>query len=138
MIQKAEDVDGRTDALEQVGDIARDIDLDAMEFVPWPGKFLVKRFSPDEVTRGGLELPPSSQETKNWGTVVILPQHDPPPNLKVGDVVVFLDSGLDLEVLGKGYVLLDCSDMSDSDVLGTFRPKKETEKGVDSSQMVTY
>lgn len=109
---------------QPVGDFSGDIDLDKMRFVPWPGRFLVKRFEQEKKTKGGLELPDQAQRKKNWGHIVALPVAKAPPGVEIGTVVLFLDGAGELiESLGDDYVLLDYRDDFDNDVLGIFEPK---------------
>ncbi len=107
-----------------IGDFTRDIDTSKMTFVPWPGRFLVKRFEPDKKTKGGLELPDQAQRKKNWGHIVALPEVNAPPGVQVGTLVLFLDgAGEVVEALGDDFILLDYRDDFDNDVLGIFVPK---------------
>lgn len=107
-----------------IGDFAGDIDMTKLEFVPWPGRFLVKRFQADKQTKGGLTLPEEAIRKKNWGHVVALPIDRAPPGVKLGTIVLFLDGAGELiESMGDEYVLLDYRDDFDNDVLGIFQPK---------------
>lgn len=115
------------DALESrslIG-IARDIDLDSLEFVPWDGRFLVERFAAETETPGGIALPEQAVTKKAWGKVVKLPENNPPNGVSIGDIVVFMEGcGVDMDhVLGDQFVLLDSRDDFDNDVLGVFREK---------------
>lgn len=109
--------------VEQVPDaIPRGMDVANMEFRPWPGRFLVKREDPEEVTRGGIHLPQTSLEKKAYGKVISV--GDGCKNVGVGDLVLFIDhSGYPMTMLGEGYELLDAADGADCDVLGTFLAK---------------
>lgn len=107
-----------------VGDFSSDIDTSKMKFIPWPGRFLVKRFEPDKKTKGGLELPDAAQRKKNWGHIVALPEANAPPGVRVGTLVLFLEgAGEPVEALGDDFILLDYRDDFDNDVLGVFVPK---------------
>jgi len=109
---------------QSIGDFTNDLDMNALRFVPWPGRFLVKRFEPDKRTRGGLELPEQAQRKKNWGHIVALPLVNAPPGVAVGTKVLFLDgAGEVVEALGDDFILLDYRDDFDNDVLGIFVPK---------------
>lgn len=124
-----------TDILPAVGDVTRDVDLAKYEFIPWRGRFLVERFAPDKVSRGGVEIPSSAQKPKTWGRVVKLPPEGL-PGVELGMIVLFLDgAGENVEPLGENYVLLDHRDDFESDVLGVFRLREgEVDKTAAESQ----
>lgn len=110
--------------------VSRDINMGKYEFCPWIGKLLVKRFSADEESKGGLVIPNAAKEEKSWGTVITVPRANPPDGIKSGDLVLFhVGAGTDMDnVLGEGYVLLDYLDPSDNDLLGIFVLKTYFEK----------
>ena len=105
--------------------IARDVDLDKFEFVPWKGRILVKRFSKDEETARGIILPSDTQQEKNYGTVIGLPAIGAPTDIAIGDIVMFIpDSPVEVPELGADLVLLDYRDDFEGDILGVFKPKR--------------
>lgn len=109
-------------------DPARDIDLNEYELVPWPGRVLVRRFPPDCLTKGGLHLPADAQEAKSWGEVVALPDRCAPEGIELGDYVVFLqDAGDPVEAFGEGFVMLDYTEESLSDIMGVLKKRKRQE-----------
>ena len=96
------------------------IDISTMTFTPWPGRILVKRADPDEVTRGGIHLPETALEKKAYGKVISVGAGC--KNVEVGSLVLFIqDAGLPMPMLGEGYTLLEVGDGADCDILGTFR-----------------
>lgn len=106
-------------------DIARDVDLDKFEFVPWKGRILVEKFSKDETTPAGLHLPDESRQDKNYGKVIKLPAVGAPADIELGDIVMFIeDSPVDVPALGPNLVLLDYRDDFEGDILGVFKPKR--------------
>jgi co-chaperonin GroES (HSP10) len=103
-----------------------DIDLSNHEFVPWSNYVVVKKYTPDTMTRGGLHLPESFMKEKCWGEVVQIGAGV--QDLAVGDKVLFRDGcGRDLSIVGKNLVLLEYRDDFENDILGTFIPKNSVD-----------
>lgn len=95
------------------------MDIDAMEFKPWAGRFLVKIADPESVTKGGIHIPETSLEKKAYGKVISV--GDGCNGVEVGAIVLFIDTaGYPMPMLGKGYTLLESGEGADCDVLGTF------------------
>lgn len=118
----------------RAGSVQQDIDLDQHTFTPWEGRFLVRRFEPDEITSGGLVIPDMAKKEKCWGKVEALPSKGI-EGVAIGDTVLFVHgAGTELDdVLGKGFLLLDYHDDFDNDVLGIFRSKKGLTEAVPSA-----
>ena len=113
------------------GDIARDLDLSVHEFVPWPGRILVRKFPKNTTTKGGLKLQESAQTEKNWGRVVAVPTGSDLALVREGTVVVWLEgAGVPLDNLGDGLILLDFRNDFDHDLLGFFPGSESSSKTV--------
>jgi co-chaperonin GroES (HSP10) len=111
-------------ANKDVGDVSADFNPDNYELIPWKGRILVRRFPKDSMTKGGLQLPEKAQQTKNWGRIVRLPP-DPPPGIKVGDIIVFIEgAGQPVEGLGKDLILLSYNDDFENDLVGILRKRE--------------
>lgn len=92
-----------------------------LKFRPLHDRLLVRRHNPDEVTAGGLIIPPSAQEDQAKGEVIAAGngelQEDGslrPLDVKVGNVVLFgAYAGTKVKLDGEEYLI-----MRESDVLG--------------------
>lgn len=109
---------------DKQGEVSRDLDLDEHQFIPWPGRILVKKFPRETTSKGGVEIHGTAAAEKNWGRVVRIPDSADSSDIAdvvVGTVVMWLEgAGVPLDNLGEDLILLDYRNDFDHDLLGFF------------------
>ena len=86
-----------------------------MKFKPMFDKVVIKPYTADEMSQGGIYIPPNAQETPHKGEIVAVGPGARnengtiiPLGVKVGDQVVYGKyAGSEIKIEGKDYMILE-------------------------------
>lgn len=111
-----------------------------IDFIPADGRYLIRRSTPDEVTKGGLLIPQVGQAEKFEGVIVAVPEScrtqngfSKDPRYKLGSYVLYSKFGGTVENIDGEQLTL----LHEDEILGEFPGKRSVRVTVDPEVRTT-